>query len=115
MLDAGLIARQRSRGGHARCSERLVQCQRAGQFLVDIVAAEVKPRLESGARPVAGVHIDLGVIALLMVAEAVGVAQGHIAEKVGIAEHTRSEEHTPELQSLMRTSYAVFCLNKKKK
>src|SRR3546814_8146553 len=27
----------------------------------------------------------------------------------------RSEEHTSELQSLMRTSYAVFCLQKKKK
>src|SRR3546814_2223432 len=27
----------------------------------------------------------------------------------------RSEEHTAELQSLMRTSYAVFCLKKKKK
>src|SRR3546814_3365343 len=26
----------------------------------------------------------------------------------------RSEEHTSELQSLMRNSYAVFCLNKKK-
>src|SRR3546814_7874735 len=26
----------------------------------------------------------------------------------------RSEEHTSELQSLMRLSYAVFCLNKKK-
>src|SRR3546814_10388197 len=28
--------------------------------------------------------------------------------------HERSEEHTSELQSLMRTSYAVFCLKKKK-
>src|SRR3546814_3947014 len=27
----------------------------------------------------------------------------------------RSEEHTSELQSLMRISYAVFCLKKKKK
>src|SRR3546814_7305523 len=27
----------------------------------------------------------------------------------------RSEEHTSELQSLMRSSYAVFCLTKKKK
>src|SRR3546814_9958163 len=27
--------------------------------------------------------------------------------------HRRSEEHTSELQSLMRTSYAVFCLKKK--
>src|SRR3546814_10510333 len=28
-------------------------------------------------------------------------------------EHRRSEEHTSELQSLMRISYAVFCLKKK--
>src|SRR3546814_6836922 len=31
-----------------------------------------------------------------------------------VAPQTRSEEHTYELQSLMRISYAVFCLNKKK-
>src|SRR3546814_2046720 len=30
-------------------------------------------------------------------------------------EDPRSEEHTSELQSLMRISYAVFCLKKKKK
>src|SRR3546814_7870058 len=30
------------------------------------------------------------------------------------AEDIRSEEHTSELQSLMRISYAVFCLKKKK-
>src|SRR3546814_1665090 len=30
-------------------------------------------------------------------------------------ESTKSEEHTSELQSLMRTSYAVFCLKKKNK
>src|SRR3546814_6879755 len=29
-------------------------------------------------------------------------------------QQARSEEHTSELQSLMRTSYAVFCLKKKK-
>src|SRR3546814_6749466 len=29
--------------------------------------------------------------------------------------HSRSEEHTSELQSLMRISYAVFCLKKQKK
>src|SRR3546814_8880357 len=29
--------------------------------------------------------------------------------------NTRSEEHTSELQSLMRISYAVFCLKKKNK
>src|SRR3546814_4418545 len=31
-----------------------------------------------------------------------------------VVNFTRSEEHTSELQSLMRTSYAVFCLKKKK-
>src|SRR3546814_5143199 len=31
------------------------------------------------------------------------------------ASSSRSEEHTSELQSLMRISYAVFCLKKKKK
>src|SRR3546814_3368102 len=34
---------------------------------------------------------------------------GHIAQRA-----KRSEEHTSELQSLMRISYAVFCLKKKK-
>src|SRR3546814_7966241 len=32
-----------------------------------------------------------------------------------IRQRARSEEHTSELQSLMRISYAVFCLKKKKK
>src|SRR3546814_3557694 len=34
---------------------------------------------------------------------------------LGIMPYIRSEEHTSELQSLMRISYAVFCLKKKKK
>src|SRR3546814_9791144 len=33
---------------------------------------------------------------------------------LALANPTRSEEHTSELQSLMRISYAVFCLKKKK-
>src|SRR3546814_1581457 len=36
------------------------------------------------------------------------------ATKSSAATQFRSEEHTSELQSLMRTSYAVFCLKKKK-
>src|SRR3546814_5238731 len=35
------------------------------------------------------------------------------ARLVLLDEPARSEEHTSELQSLMRTSYAVFCLKKK--
>src|SRR3546814_10430646 len=33
----------------------------------------------------------------------------------GVVIQPRSEEHTSELQSLMRISYAVFCLQKKKR
>src|SRR3546814_1672443 len=40
---------------------------------------------------------------------------GEIAHGLSAAEVERSEEHTSELQSLMRISYAVFCLKKKKK
>src|SRR3546814_6078268 len=47
-------------------------------------------------------HRDPRVVAMLARALAQGLAQA------------RSEEHTSELQSLMRISYAVFCLNKKK-
>src|SRR3546814_1029028 len=36
-------------------------------------------------------------------------------EDTDLLRPTRSEEHTSELQSLMRNSYAVFCLKKKKK
>src|SRR3546814_9564649 len=35
-------------------------------------------------------------------------------EQRGDRQYRRSEEHTSELQSLMRISYAVFCLKKKK-
>src|SRR3546814_9872140 len=37
----------------------------------------------------------------------------YAAKSSGGVDDLRSEEHTSELQSLMRISYAVFCLNKK--
>src|SRR3546814_8209931 len=56
--------------------------------------------------------------------EAAAVEIGDLADALGdraadqgfdVAGHgVRSEEHTSELQSLMRISYAVFCLKKKK-
>src|SRR3546814_1283036 len=73
---------------------------------------------------------------VLVVIAAQDVARHHVADggvgaktlshaahrDVAIGEHSdntaafadRSEEHTSELQSLMRISYAVFCLKKKK-
>src|SRR3546814_9754756 len=46
-----------------------------------------------------------------IVSQAVLEAQGSIFTN----KYARSEEHTSELQSLMRISYAVFCLKKKTK
>src|SRR3546814_6179298 len=41
-----------------------------------------------------------------------GVIAGYQVDLIGVT--FRSEEHTSELQPLMRISYAVFCLKKKK-
>src|SRR3546814_1318323 len=51
---------------------------------------------------------------VLVGAYALGKAQRLISELRARGHHDRSEEHTSELQSLMRISYAVFCLKKKK-
>src|SRR3546814_8894806 len=50
-------------------------------------------------------------------AENIRVDNGGLAFDVEVTDRSgthRSEEHTSELQSLMRISYAVFCLKKKK-
>src|SRR3546814_10246313 len=43
-----------------------------------------------------------------------GIRERPVIGFVGVRPISRSEEHTSELQSLMRISYAVFCLKKKK-
>src|SRR3546814_1131584 len=58
---------------------------------------------------------------VLETAEALGVnylcgdASHNAVLEAAAIRRARSEEHTSELQSLMRISYAVFCLKKKKK
>src|SRR3546814_6983032 len=52
--------------------------------------------------------------AIRQVRELVPSAQNAQAELEKLPDEDRSEEHTSELQSLMRISYAVFCLKKKK-
>src|SRR3546814_3310429 len=42
-----------------------------------------------------------------------GAGRRRISDALYADQSGRSEEHTSELQSLMRTSYAVFCLKKK--
>src|SRR3546814_7570544 len=46
---------------------------------------------------------------------AIGNGHGFVTSDISIPVSLRSEEHTSELQSLMRISYAVFCLKKKKR
>src|SRR3546814_8377670 len=62
------------------------------------------------ARPVAGRGI-VGFMAFLGMPGRLDQVGHGMNRRLGI----RSEEHTSELQSLMRISYAVFCLKKKKK
>src|SRR3546814_2196102 len=56
---------------------------------------------------------ELGFAAIYANEESGGIGLGRL-EAALIMEAMRSEEHTSELQSLMRISYAVFCLKKKK-
>src|SRR3546814_3853449 len=64
--------------------------------------------------------VDIGqgsnTIFVQILADALGVAMDRIDYVMGDTDRTRdrSEEHTSELQSLMRISYAVFCLKTKK-
>src|SRR3546814_5273237 len=75
-------------------------------------------RVVAGAAPrperIAGKQEDVPAIGIGAVVGGAGTARRHelqdMAEAVG---SSRSEEHTSELQSLMRISYDVFCLKKK--
>src|SRR3546814_6387216 len=51
---------------------------------------------------------------IILVVENLDMQRQGIGQAPDVARNNRrSEEHTSELQSLMRISYAVFCLNKK--
>src|SRR3546814_8845177 len=62
------------------------------------VVVDVERLLQMHGHPGAGLHVDR--------------REGLAVELVDPIGHVRSEEHTSELQSLMRISYAVFCLKK---
>src|SRR3546814_1983501 len=66
--------------------------------------------------------VGVGIARRLEHAGVIGGEFGHLAAAFDrrdrdavLEDFLRSEEHTSELQSLMRISYAVFCLKKKKK
>src|SRR3546814_19543340 len=59
---------------------------------------------------------DPRIVVLPLLEERIPVPVGELLKvhAGGVCDDIRSEEHTSELQSLMRISYAVFCLKKKK-
>src|SRR3546814_6861835 len=61
------------------------------------------------------VLVDLPVVLLMMPLSHGRMVGGERLDHRLIRAWSRSEEHTSELQSLMRISYAVFCLQKKNK
>src|SRR3546814_8732275 len=97
----------------------------AAQVLANVAAIE----RDDWIRSKTGVDADFGTLAWDRVNPNGGsVAIGHPFGATGARDlsqtvkelwsrpvGSRSEEHTSELQSLMRISYAVFCLNKKNK
>src|SRR3546814_2230198 len=95
--------RRRTRGGAGLPAAVLLASGGAGEVRsgADRRAADVLPGLYHGllSQRVRAVPAALA-----------GPASARHALRLG-----RSEEHTSELQSLMRISYAVFCLKKKKK
>src|SRR3546814_4818984 len=94
--------------------------------VVAVLAADVDP-LADAADPLLAGFLDAGRgDDALQVADDVPGLGIHVVARFGLGEHgraqcgeeqeemgDRSEEHTSELQSLMRNSYAVFCLKKK--
>src|SRR3546814_4762650 len=110
-------------GGQAAC----------GQLFGQLLGAELGPRehqhpvvglgLENAGQRVELVDPADHPVALADVARGGGrrldrdlhrVLQVGLRDALDLRRHRRSEEHTSELQSLMRISYAVFCLKNKK-
>src|SRR3546814_5486522 len=95
------LARARSADQHdiALVGEESAGGEIADQRLVDRGAGELEVRDLLGERRLGDRHLILD-------------RAGMLVGDLGLQQ--RSEEHTSELQSLMRISYAVFCLKKKK-
>src|SRR3546814_971349 len=94
-------ARQALRGSGDRVPEVTFRLRRGGQWVE-------KPSIALfGGRRV--------VVFAVPAAFSTSCSARHLPGYVALARNIeRSEEHTSELQSLMRISYAVFCLKKKK-
>src|SRR3546814_2001380 len=98
-------------------SEQLRKLARAPGIVLALALHHVAVGL-AGLRVGAVRLIALAVLAVqrgrrLAAVVAVGLAAGVVLVRLVLLLLVRSEAHTSELQSLMRISYAVFCLKKK--
>src|SRR3546814_8022379 len=80
---------------------------------VALLAGRLTVRMATGAGVMTSAATGAGVAVCGIGAGTGGRTGGGAAEAICTAPALRSEEHTSELQSLMRISYAVFCLKKK--
>src|SRR3546814_5179601 len=107
----------------------MTDLKRAADLLrgIELVHADIADLGERGRVPVVGVerrgrvgnHVLIGGRLSYVLRERGAFLLGTLHRKALVAGaleslNLRSEEHTSELQSLMRISYAVFCLKKKK-
>src|SRR3546814_5972626 len=77
--------------------------------------AEIVADMESAARAVSSTAAVIIVTVCACASMAWRIRLADACTSFTVSRMRRSEEHTSELQSLMRNSYAVFCLKKQKK
>src|SRR3546814_1087452 len=106
--------RQRDKAREMRQRERLVEPRSRAllQAQQRRVGADQRARPVDAATNDALVHRAPSAVRNSPWSASLTARAGSIASDASIG--ARSEEHTSELQSLMRISYAVFCLKKKK-
>src|SRR3546814_4963103 len=90
------------------------EMQRAGMTMPLLIGGATTSKVHTALR--IDPAYDGPVLHVLDASRAVGVATSLVSDTgrdAFVEGYKRSEEHTSELQSLMRISYAVFCLKKK--
>src|SRR3546814_5816242 len=96
-------------GGYTDFLERVERPSALGPWSYEVVDTKLKRKPDPKHVLQLCLYSDL-----LAKVQGVAAEDAHLQLGDGSRYTVRSEAHTSELQSLMRHSYAVFCLNKKK-
>src|SRR3546814_7100289 len=122
MVDAPAIGPIRLRHVVAEINRYLAKrvlvdlAEEAGERVLQPRLLELQVEVDLGALPADRVEVEGARPMDAVEGGAVEIAGrlARLADRNDVDDVGRSEEHTSELQSLMRISYAVFCLKKKK-